>query len=142
VRSAKFHLDEVVWHNDLAVFKSWKGQIPWESSLGKGKLKVLRFDAHTGAGTYLIRWPEGYNPFGEHGYGGNAELLVLEGHFISGGETIGPGNYIYTPKGFKGESLIPGPEGCTFFVSVDGPLFGEDFERELLTSGKARRFRA
>jgi hypothetical protein len=27
-------------------------------------------------------------------------------------------------------------------VSVDGPLFGEDFEQELLTAGKARRFRA
>ena len=26
--------------------------------------------------------------------------------------------------------------------SVDGPLFGEDFEQELLTAGKARRFRA
>jgi len=142
VRAAKFHLDEVVWQNDLAVFKSWKGQIPWESSLGKGKLKVLRFDARTGAGTYLIYWPEGYNPFGEHGYGGNAELLVLEGYFVSDGEKIGPGNYIYTPKGLKREILIPGSEGCTFFVSVDGPLFGEDFEQELLTAGKAPRFRA
>ena len=142
MRAAKFHLNEVLWHNDLAVLKSWKGQIPWESSLGKGKLKVLRFDPHTGAGTYLIFWPEGYNPLGEHGYGGNAELLVLEGYFLSDGEMIGPGNYIYTPKGSKREVLIPGPEGCIFFVSVDGPLFGESFEQELLNRGKAPRFRA
>lgn len=142
MRAAKFHLDEVVWHNDLAVFKSWKGQIPWEHSLGKGKLKVLRFATHTGAGTYLIFWPEGYNPFGEHSYGGNAELLVLEGYFLSNGEIIGPGSYIYTPKGCKRETLTPGPEGCIFFVSVDGPLFGEEFEQELLTTGKAPRFRA
>ena len=142
MRAAKFHLDEVLWHNDLAVLKSWKGQVPWESSLGKGKLKVLRFDSHTGAGTYLMYWPEGYNPFGDHSYGGNAELLILEGYFFSDGEMIGPGNYIYTPKGSKRERLIPGPQGCTFFVSVDGPLFGADFEQELLTAGKAPRFRA
>jgi len=142
VRASKFHLDEVVWHNDLAVFKSWRGQIPWEGCLGKGKLKVLRFDSQSGAGTYLIFWPEGYNPFGEHSYGGNAELLVLEGYFLSNGEIISPGSYIYTPKGCKRESLTPGPKGCIFFVSVDGPLFGEEFEQELLTMGKAPRFRA
>ena len=109
MRAAKFHLDEVLWHNDLAVLKSWKGQVPWESSLGKGKLKVLRFDSHTGAGTYLMYWPEGYNPFGDHSYGGNAELLILEGYFFSDGEMIGPGNYIYTPKDPSEKGSFLGP---------------------------------
>lgn len=49
---------------------------------------------------------------------------------------------MYNPKGHKRGSVVPGPEGCLFLVSVDGPLFDQHFEQELLALGKAARFRA
>lgn len=30
-------------------------------------------------------WPEGYDPIGDQSYGGNADVLVLEGHFLMDG---------------------------------------------------------
>lgn len=141
MRASLFHLDDVVWQNDLAVLRSWKAHIPWEHRFGKGKLKVLRFNLDTEAGTYLMHWPEGYDPLRYHGHRGDEELMVLEGDFRWEGKTLGPGTYMFLPKGQKHGLFVPGPDGCLFLVSVNGPLFDQDFEQEMLALGKAPRRR-
>lgn len=139
---SQFNIEEVRWQNDLAVFRSMNAHVPWAERFGAGKLKVLRFDLDTQAGTWLMLWPTGYDPMGHHGYGGNAELWIFEGTLDVEGETLGPGTYLSVPNGEKHGPLTPGPEGCIFAVSVDGPLFEQEFEQALMEMGTVSRRRA
>lgn len=143
-----FSIDDVLWQDDLALFRSLDGRVPWDQRFGKGRVKVLDFDTRTQAGTYLFNWPADYDPLGEHGHGSNATEFVLAGSLVeAAGEpdrserVWGPGTFLYLGLGERHGPFRAGPEGCTFLVHTDGPLFAPELLEDLMTSGKASRFR-
>jgi hypothetical protein len=140
-RSQKFKIDEVQWHNDLALLRSMNGQVPWNERFGDGQMKVLQFNPETQAATYLLQWPADYDPLGEHAHGGNATELVLQGTLLDGEQEWGPGSFFSTPAGQAHGPFRAGPDGCVFLVHTDGPLLDEAFTQALLSHGKAARFR-
>ncbi len=135
-------IDEIGWQTDAAVLHALEPGIKWEERFGRGKLKVLSFDPDANAGSYVAYWPADYDPLGYHGHGGNEELLVLEGELRDGGRVLGPGTYMFIPAGQRHGPLVPGQEGCLFLMLVDGPLFSDDFLRELRSTLKAARYKA
>jgi len=88
-----FHIDDVQWHQDLAVFRSMNREVPWDCRFGLGQVKVLWFDLETQAGTYLFWWPAGYDPLGEHGHGSNCTELVLGRSLVDGDREWGLGAF-------------------------------------------------
>lgn len=141
-RNSVVNLEELEWHEDLAIWRSWNGAVPWKERFGQGKLKVLSYDLETQAGTYLWFWPPGYDPLGHHGHGGDAEYLILEGELRQGEDALAAGTYMYLQNGQKHGPFVAGPQGCIFQLSVSGPVFDQEFIRALLEAGRAPRFRA
>jgi hypothetical protein len=124
---SQYSIEEVRWQNDLAMFRSMDPHVPWKERFGDGKVKALRYNLTTNAGTWVFDWPPGYDPMGRHSYGGNAELFVLDGSLEVDGETLEPGVYTHVPQGEEHGPLTPGKSGCVFMVFVDGPLFSDVF---------------
>jgi hypothetical protein len=136
-----FNIDEVLWQEDVALFRSMDGRIPWAERLGQGRVKVLHYDLKTQAGSYLFEWPAGYDAFGEHQHGGNCSELVLAGSLVEDGRTWGPGSFFQAGAGESHGAFAAGPEGCTFLLHVDGPFFDQRFLDSWLEEGKASRHR-
>ena len=139
--SQTFTLDDVEWQDDLALFRSMDGRVPWAERFGQGRVKVLSFDLNTQSGSYVFDWPPGYDPLGEHGHGGNCSELVLAGALVQGDDIWGPGSFLQVSAGHRHGPFKAGPEGCTFLVQVEGPLFAEAFLEEMMEEGKAARRR-
>src|SRR5262245_30399840 len=99
-------------------------------------MKVLSFDQFTGAGAYLMQWPEGYDPLGVHSHGGSESLLVLDGRLLHHGKSLEPGSYFHAPEGAPHGPFVAGPGGCVFYTVIGGPLFSEEFLSELMVSGR------
>lgn len=165
-RNRIFSVDDVLWQDDLALFRSLDGRVPWDARFGKGRVKVLDFDPRTQAGTYLFSWPPAYDPLEEHGHGSNTTELVPAGSLVQPGPALppnpgaiieaensettglvqaervmGPGTFIYLGQGERHGPFRAGPEGCSFLVHADGPLFDQAFIDGLMAHGKAARFR-
>lgn len=141
-RSCMLHLDEVLWQDDLALFRSIDGRVPWASRFGQGQVKVLQFNARTQAATYVLNWPANYDPLGEHAHGGNCSELILAGSILEGETVWEAGSFFYLEVGERHGPFRAGPEGCTLLVHVDGPLFDKQFVDTLMEQGKAARFHA
>lgn len=136
-----FDIEEVLWQDDLALFRSLDGRVPWADRFGNGQVKVLHFDLKSQAATYLFQWPAGYDPLGEHGHGGSCAEIVLAGSLVEGERAWGAGSFFQTQPGQRHGPFRAGPEGCTLLVHVDGPLFDDDFMQDLAAQGKAERRR-
>jgi hypothetical protein len=140
-RNRIFSVDDVLWQDDLALFRSLDGRVPWDVRFGKGRVKVLDFDPRTQAATYLFNWPPGYDPLEEHGHGSDTTEFVIAGSLVQAERVWGPGTFIYLGQGERHGPFRAGPEGCTFLVHADGPLFDQAFIDGLMAHGKAARFR-
>lgn len=130
---------EIGWQTDAAVLHALEPSIKWEERFGRGKLKVLSFDPDTNAGSYIVYWPLGYDPFGRHRHDGNEELLILEGELNAEGRVYGPGTYMFTPAGQEHGPFVPGQEGCLFLMLLDGPLLSKDVLAEIRSASRATR---
>lgn len=140
-RPTVFDSNDVLWQPDAAVFQAMDPSVDFSYRFGKGKVKVLSYDLETDAGTYLMFWPPGYDPLGDHVHDGNEELFVLEGALTANGRVWRPGAYFYVRQGEKHGPLTPGEKGCLFLASVDGPFFGEAFLQQLRAVAERRRHR-
>jgi anti-sigma factor ChrR (cupin superfamily) len=137
-----YNSEELQWVNDLALFRSLMGRVPWMSRFGSGKMKALSFDEESGAGAYLIDWPEGYDPFQTHAHGGNEYCFVLEGELHYQGKVLVPGSYLYFPVEVEHGPMTPGRGGCVYYTVIDGPFFSRAFVEQLMAGGRAARHRA
>lgn len=87
---------------------------PWRDTPYPGvRWKKLRFDETTGASAVLLEFEPGA-AYGRHRHPGGEEYWVLEGSMEDGGNTYGPGTYVYHPPGslHRPSSL----EGCRLVV--------------------------
>jgi hypothetical protein len=141
LRSRIFSIDDVLWQADLPLLRSWDGRVPWDERFGRGRIKVLEFNPTTQAGTYLFHWPSDYDPLGEHGHGSNATELILAGSLIQAEQVLGPATFLYLAVGERHGPFRAGPDGCTFLLHTDGPLFDPAFIQALMDHGKTTRFR-
>ena len=137
-----YNHEDLQWVNDLAMWRSLMGRVPWMTRFGQGKMKNLSFDEETGAGAWLIDWPEGYDPLQTHAHGGNEYCFVLEGELLHEGKMITPGSYLYFPKEVTHGPFLPGKDGCVFYTVVDGPFFSQGFIDDIMAAGRAARHRA
>lgn len=135
-----FTVENLQWVNDVALYRSLMGRVPWVERFGQGRVKSLSFDEKNEAGAWLIEWPTGYNPLQEHAHGGNEHVYILEGELIFEGKVYAVDSYMYFPKGVR-HSYAPGKHGCRFLSIVDGPFFDEEFIQELMATGPASRHR-
>src|SRR6185312_15804181 len=108
-RARALNIDEVLWQEDVALFRSMDGNVPWAERFGDGKVKVLHYDLHSQAGSYLFEWPAGYDPLGAHAHGGSCSELVLAGSLVAGDAAWGPGSFFHTPAGDSHGPLKAGP---------------------------------
>ena len=139
--SQAFTIEEVLWQDDLALFRSLDGEIPWAQRFGSGQVKVLAFDLKTQAATYLFKWPAGYDPLGAHAHGGPCVELILSGSLVQENRDWPAGTFFSTEPGEAHGPFTAGPDGCVFLVHCGGPLFEDQFKRDLLEQGKAARHR-
>jgi quercetin dioxygenase-like cupin family protein len=79
-------------------------------------VKVLRYDTLAGrAPSFLSKFEPGAKyPYHDHPAG--EEIFVLEGSVIIEGTTLFPGDYLYTPPGFKHD--VRTETGCILFFIV------------------------
>ena len=106
--------------------------LPWRETPYEGVVfRKLGYDEETGRSAVLVRFDPG-TKYGAHRHPGGEEYLVLEGSLEDGGETRGPGTYIYHPPGSAHRPSSK--EGCLLFISLPKPIeiLGETECRELL----------
>ena len=78
----------------------------------------LRFDAESGAGSYLIRFDPGAASL-PHEHGGVEEFAILDGFLIDAdGHRFETGDVVSFPPGSRHHSTAP--EGCTLAVFLRG----------------------
>ncbi len=79
-------------------------------------VKSLRFDEETQRSrTILLKFEPGAS-YPYHNHPGGEELFVLDGEAIIEGETLGAGDYLYTPPSFK--HSVKTEKGCTVFFMI------------------------
>jgi anti-sigma factor ChrR (cupin superfamily) len=81
--------------------------------------KPLRQTSIRGAGTFIIKMmPDTSYP--AHIHPGGEEVFVIEGKMNVGGDSLGPGDYLFTPPG--GAHAARSEEGCMFLVVLPEPI--------------------
>ena len=94
--------------------KEWKA-LPEEGS----HIKVLRIDKETGQQAVLLRMDPGTR-YPTHLHPGGEDVYVIDGSVQLGADTLGPGDYLYTPPG--GIHAVWSKEGCTMLILVGRPI--------------------
>jgi quercetin dioxygenase-like cupin family protein len=84
-------------------------------------VRPLHRDLASGAEHYLIRYPAGLvaRP---HRHTAAHTIVVLAGHLVVNGRTIGPGSYCHFPAGVAMHHAPTGDGPCLFVIVFDGPF--------------------
>jgi quercetin dioxygenase-like cupin family protein len=83
------------------------------------EVKLLRRDKATEESSFLIRLAPGAR-IPAHDHPAGEELYVLEGDFHVGPESLGPGDYLYTPA--NGIHAAHSKGGCVVLVVLPKPV--------------------
>ena len=96
------------------------GTSDWRSTPFPGvAVKTLRYDKASGESSFLLRLDAGAR-VAAHDHPGGEELYVLEGDFQVGPETLGAGDYLYTPP--NGIHAASSRDGCLVLVVLPEPV--------------------
>ena len=79
-------------------------------------VKVLRYDEQTErAPTILLKFAPGAK-YPYHNHPAGEEIFVIEGSAVIEGTILSPGDYLYTPPGFK--HAVISEKGCTLLLVI------------------------
>lgn len=102
------------------VVKTQSAAKSWRPMSDAGNhVKILRIDEETGQQAVLLRMDPGAR-YPTHVHPGGEDVFVLEGSVHLGKDTLGPGDYLYTPPG--GVHAAWTDEGCTMLILVGQPI--------------------
>jgi anti-sigma factor ChrR (cupin superfamily) len=94
--------------------------LPWRDTPCAGvRWKKLRFDADSGESAVLLQFAPGAS-YDRHRHPRGEQYLVLEGALQDGGDSWGPGSYVWHPPG-----SVHAPRsatGCVVFVVLPAPI--------------------
>lgn len=98
--------------------------IDWESdedflALGNGvQVKIFRRDTENDLTYALVKLPAGYlEP--EHVHAGEHSVVVVQGHMIVSGKTLGPGDFVFGPSEVR-HGPYEHPVECILFGCFKG----------------------